>query len=217
MSKRQSKNGTPDFKNSEGLWVKTHCPFPNELHQTRSYSLWCSLTKRCIIGGYQQTHQPTYVGCCNYFSDFQEFAEWCQSQFGLMNKDEDGNFWQIDKDLLSAGNKVYSKDTCMFIPKYINTMFTDSFKQRGEYPVGVSLYRNGRFRSYIGKPEKHLGYFKTAEEAHRAWQLAKIASIDDVIRDPSIQGHIKLIAALEDYKDKIQEDFDNFLITESGR
>jgi hypothetical protein len=49
---------------------------------------------------------------------------------------------------------------------------------RGEYPVGVSLFKpTGKYRAscknpFTGKLE-HLGLFSTTEEAHEAWRKRK--------------------------------------------
>lgn len=211
--RKKNTNGVPDFKNNKGLWVKTFSPNEFEVHQTRSYTLWCGVTCRCLVGGSAQTDSPKYIGCLNLFMDFQQFATWCQSQYGLMNRDEYGNFWQLDKDLLSGTDKRYSPETCLFVPKYINNMITDSAGNRGKYPIGASLYRNGKFRSYIGNPERHLGYFDTPEDAHRAWQLAKISTLKNALCDESIGLHIDLLSALNKKIENIQEDYNNFLIT----
>lgn len=215
--RKKNTNGAADFKNDKGLWVKTYSPNEYELCQTRSYTLWCGVTSRCLVGGSAQVDSPGYIGCLNLFDDFQVFAEWCQEQHGLMTKDTEGNFWQLDKDLLSGTDKRYSQDTCLFVPKYINALIVDSAGNRGKYPIGSSLYRNGKFRSYIGKPEKHLGYFDTAHNAHRAWQLAKIEALKDAMSDSSIQDHYKLLEALSKKIEIIQEDFDNFLVTGSDQ
>ena len=43
----------------------------------------------------------------------------------------------LDKDILIKGNKIYSQDTCIFVPKAINSLFTNRKRFRGEYPIGV--------------------------------------------------------------------------------
>ena len=45
--------------------------------------------------------------------------------------------WELDKDILVKGNKIYSPDTCCFVPKEVNTVFTKRQSKRGDYPIGV--------------------------------------------------------------------------------
>jgi hypothetical protein len=49
---------------------------------------------------------------------------------------------------------------------------------RGEYPIGVSLYKpTGKYIASCGNPFtgklEHLGYFSTPEEAHEGWRKRK--------------------------------------------
>ena len=37
--------------------------------------------------------------------------------------------WEIDKDVLLKGNKIYSEDTCVFIPPCLNLMLTKREKK----------------------------------------------------------------------------------------
>ncbi len=85
--------------------------------------------------------------------------------------------FDLDKDLLIKGNKVYSEDTCVFLPVEINSLLTKSIASRGEHLIGVSWHKKGKsFVAQInknkGKQEK-LGYFKTELEAFNAYKQAK--------------------------------------------
>lgn len=75
---------------------------------------------------------PTYKDCevSENFKSYEYFYEWCNKQIGFGNE-----YWQLDKDLLIKGNKVYSENTCHFIPKEINLVLTKSDKKRGEHQV----------------------------------------------------------------------------------
>jgi len=89
--------------------------------------------------------------------------------------------WQenhLDKDILSPGNKVYSPDTCVFIPPYLNKFLTDHGRARGEFPIGVSWNKDNRkfgarcSNPFLGKDE-HIGYFVDPDNAHEAWRARK--------------------------------------------
>ena len=84
----------------------------------------------------------------------------------------------LDKDIISPGRKLYSPETCAFVLKATNSFVTASDASRGEYPVGVSLYkRTGKYRAQCNNPfirgKEHLGLFLTPEEAHEAWRKRK--------------------------------------------
>lgn len=88
--------------------------------------------------------------------------------------------WELDKDILVKGNKLYSRDTCCFIPSEVNNLLTKRDNDRGEWPVGVSFHKSsGKFRAYlsINGKKKFLGLFATPEEAFQAYKAAKEAQI----------------------------------------
>lgn len=131
---------------------------------TKEYKLWSGMIERCYSPKNNEK-QPTYAGCTvsENFKNFQYFAEWCNNQVGFGNKG-----WQLDKDILVKGNRVYSEDTCCFVPREINVLFTKRQNFRGKYPIGVSEY-NGKtkFRASVnidGKT-KSLGNFSNVTEA----------------------------------------------------
>ena len=93
----------------------------------------------------------------------------------------------LDKDILMKGNKIYSPDTCVFVPKNINTLFTKSNKSRGKYPIGVYFNKDrNKFQVncntfYNGKTQqKYLGLYNTIEDAFNAYKQSKEANIKQV-------------------------------------
>jgi len=52
---------------------------------------------------------------CHEWKNFQKFAPWCIENY------IDG--YSLDKDMKIPGNKIYSPDTCIFIPNEINNLF----------------------------------------------------------------------------------------------
>ena len=146
--------------------------------QTKEYKLWCSMLRRCysdanVCDNFKKKY-PTYEGCevSDNFKSYEYFYEWCQKQIGF---GVDG--WQLDKDLLIKGNKVYSESTCVFIPAEINTVLIKSTASRGKHLIGVYWCKRGKaFKARVNKnkgKQKHLGYFKTEVEAFSAYKQAK--------------------------------------------
>lgn len=144
---------------------------------SNEYQLWDSMLARCQTKMQRTVSRQSYKGCTIHkdFIHFQDFAEWCQSQIGF---DESG--WQLDKDILVPGNKVYGPDTCCFVPNSINTMMTIKQEKATPYPPGVCLYKpTGKFKSAIGieGKTKNLGYYDTPDEAYAVYKVAKLIEI----------------------------------------
>lgn len=70
-----------------------------------------------------QEHRPTYKGIrvSNNFLDYNYFVNWCRSQIGFATEG-----WVLDKDILSGKDKIYSEETCVFIPMCVNSFLTFS-------------------------------------------------------------------------------------------
>ena len=140
------------------------------------YTLWIDMLKRCFSEKYKQK-KPTYEGvtCSKEWLLMTAFVEDVSQMKGY-----DLSGWQLDKDILQKSNKLYSKDTCCFVPAEINLLLTKSDKARGEYPIGVYFEKRDSkvvARLNINGKRKFLGYFNTAEEAFQAYKLAKEAQI----------------------------------------
>ena len=104
---------------------------------TKEYDLWHSMLRRC----YSDTSKkkcPTYEGCevSDNFKYYEYFYEWCHKQIGF-GVDGNGNSFQLDKDLLIKGNRVYSESTCVFLPAEINSLLVKCTASRGEHLIGV--------------------------------------------------------------------------------
>ena len=140
------------------------------------YALWQSMLERCFSEKLKQKY-PTYndVTCSEEWLLMTSFIEDVSKMKGYGLKG-----WELDKDILVKGNKLYSKETCCFVPAEVNLLLTKSDKSRGEWPIGVDFHKRylkfgARLR--INGETKYLGYFTTAEEAFQAYKLAKEAYI----------------------------------------
>lgn len=99
---------------------------------TLEYMTWVNMLKRCYDPGYHMTH-PTYEDCivCNEWLNFQTFANW------YCNTGYYGLGYEIDKDLLVRGNRIYSPTTCVMLPSEINAILSVKSNTNRELPVGV--------------------------------------------------------------------------------
>jgi hypothetical protein len=141
---------------------------------TKEYSLWVKMLERCYSNTYHKIN-PSYIDChvAVNFKSFQYFANWCQSQIGFKVEN-----YQLDKDLILKANKMYSEDTCVFVPSCINSFLTSAKIRRGEFPVGVYFDKGKYYKAQInsGKGRQiHLGIFPTPELAFQAYKTAKEA------------------------------------------
>lgn len=153
-------------------------------HKTRvdgkrppAYHTWGNMLERCYNPVCHAKH-PTYVGCTVHedWHNYQVFAEWYHAQ-------AIGEGWELDKDLIVKGNKVYSAETCTFVPHEINTLLINCKAGRGDLPQGVSRDR-GRYRACIrvqGR-RQYIGNFSTPEAAFEAYKGVKEAHVRDMAR-----------------------------------
>ena len=148
-------------------------PFRIDGIKTKEYALWCDMLRRCYSDAYKK-RQPTYEGCkcSDNFKSYEYFYEWCHNQIGFGVSD-----FELDKDLLVKGNKIYSENICVFIPSEINSLLTKRESSRGKHLIGVCWSK--RDKSFVAQVSKnkgkreHLGYFKTEIEAFNAYKEAK--------------------------------------------
>lgn len=153
--------GTYDFWQFEDLYRK-------EKNFIKIYTLWSNMLIRCYD---ELCHQkrPTYKFCT--VSDewllFSNFHEW------VIKQQWEGN--HLDKDLLVVGNKLYSKDTCVFIHPLVNTFMS----RCGDHSsTGTYLRKSsGKYLANVSNPflknTEFLGSFLTKDEANTAWRERK--------------------------------------------
>ena len=140
--------------------------------------IWQRMFLRCY-NPYYLKRNPTYNGCnvCEEWKDSIKFVEWCKSE-----KSGYSEGFALDKDILVKGNKIYSPQTCRFVPKFINGLFSTHKRNRGECPIGVRKTKAGTYQSLLteyGK-SKCLGTFLTIEEAFSKYKEEKEKYLKEV-------------------------------------
>ena len=176
----------------------------NGIH-TKEYKLWQNMLVRCYSDS-SKKRRPTYEGCevSDNFKNYEYFYEWCHKQIGFSNQD-----WHLDKDLLTKGNKVYSENSCVFIPNEINSLLTKRTALRGEYLIGVSWDKRdmafiSRVNKNTGKSE-YLGSFKTELDAYNAYKTAKESFVKEQANKWKSQIDIRAYEALMNYAVEITD------------
>lgn len=175
-------------KNIYGLGIndiqaKNSCEF---------YRTWKRVLQR-TISPKRDVYYPSYIGVAvtEEWLRLSSFKMWMESQpyAGL----------EIDKDILKLGAKIYSPETCMFVPPRINLLLGTSDGKRGEYPLGVCLHNNGRNRFMAKSGGEYLGLFSCPLEAHKAWQNRKASQIIEAVEwwrnDPEVNHTFNPAAA----------------------
>lgn len=175
-----------------GKWVidkENICPF---------YAVWSEMIKRCYSSRLKKL-RPTYEKCiCSEeWLTFSNFKAWMEQQ-DWVNK-------ALDKDLLIESNKLYSKETCIFIDQKLNSFLTLRQNARGKFLLGVSLNKYGKPFKAEGydefKNKLYLGSFDSELEAHHAYLRSKLERIETFIRQASNELEI---LGLKRIKNKIE-------------
>lgn len=143
----------------------------------KEYGCWVNMFHRCY-----GSNNPAYAGC-------EVHEDWYSlDKFLRFYRENYVEGYELDKDLLFIGNRVYSETTCSFVPPEINCILHNSRKLRGEYPVGVTLHKpksgNIRYRARCqegkSRTRKHIGLYNTPEEAFCAYKEFKENRIKQV-------------------------------------
>lgn len=160
------------------------CPF---------YVSWKHMLERAYSEKYH-SWKPAYknVWVCEEWLSFMNFKTWMEKQ--------DWQGKQLDKDIITHGNKEYCPENCCFVSSEVNGVLNARNAMRGNYPQGVNKV-GVKFRAEVniyGK-NKHLGMYDTPEEARGAYNKAKSLQIRRIAikqKDPRVFDGLMRHAAL---------------------
>jgi hypothetical protein len=203
---QQFKNGeirNPYDKTMHGIGYigvgKHKCS--NELKKTNiKYETWKGMFTRCYSIKYQ-TKKPTYKNCivCDEWHNFQNFGEWYDKNYYEVDEEK----MDLDKDILVKGNKIYSSETCVFVPHSINALFIKSNALRGKYPIGVSWdKKSGKLRaqcSIYPKGKVCIGWSDSIEGAFTLYKKYKEEYIKHVAEKYKTKIPQRLYEAMNNY------------------
>lgn len=140
------------------------------------YTRWEKMLSRCYSDKpscSSESYSECYV--CDEWLVFSNFKDWMIKQEDLHGDLRD---LQLDKDIISRGNKIYCPEKCAFVPANVNGFVLDRKGARGKHLIGVYWNkRESKFYSKCVDPFTHksvfLGLYESEEEGHLRWLACK--------------------------------------------
>lgn len=182
-------------------------------HDHPSKDMWTQMIHR-VYNNKKLKLKPTYKECsvCDEWHNFQNFAKWYDENY----YEVDGCQMHIDKDILVKNNKVYAPDKCLIVPLPINSLVVRGQKNRGDYPIGVTLRKdNGKLRVHFTKSFYNgqkikakrfsFGQYEDVDEAFQIYKIEKEKYIQEVADHYKNQIPEKLYNALYNYQVEITD------------
>lgn len=165
----------------------------HNLNRTKEYKIWNSILQRCFD---KKTKEKWTVYndaiCCEEWLLFDNFYNWLHKQDNF-EQWFNGEKWDIDKDILIKGNKLYSPETCLLVPHNINSLFTKSNKTRGKYPIGVVKHGKkyqANCQNMLDNKRKYLGTYDNPQSAFRVYKRYKENLIKQIAKQEYDKGNI---------------------------
>lgn len=165
------------------------------------YTPWKSMMQRC----YDENSRHLYksykgVEVCKEWKCLQNFGAWFEENYNP----ETMQGWAIDKDILAEDKKIYSPETCAFVPPSINNVLVKAVGKNNGQPTGVEKRGNSYYvRFFKGNEHFRSIRYDSSKEASFVYGYEKDKYIKELaerfkdVLDPRIYD--KLV----DYKTKI--------------
>lgn len=155
----------------------------------KSYACWENMLWRVYGKDHQQSNRYWGRGAsvCNEWHNLQTFVPWFLDNYPY----KDG--FTLDSDIfMKNGVKVYSPDTCVFIPQDINKFFAGMNILRGEYPIGVMCYGDDMFGAHVthGHERSMRCSFQTPEAAFLWYKEKKESHLRELAKRHYEEGNI---------------------------
>lgn len=149
---------------------------------TDLYNAWVGVLERCYSPSLHERY-PSYKECsvCDEWLHLSNFKKWFEENH------REG--YEIDKDIKKKGNKVYSPETCLYIPKSLNNLIKTNKNTRGATSsIGVRYIEdctNNPYEASIAKQDgrKVLGYFSDEVSAFLVYKSSKEAYIKELAEE----------------------------------
>lgn len=169
-----------------------------ESKHLKSHQVWVGMLERCYNDKTRHLYK-SYYDCtvCESWIYFSNFKKWFDEHY------VEG--FALDKDILVKGNRIYSPDTCCFVPQEINNVVQRREISRGSTLIGV--YKKGRKYSADigGKYGIHVGTFCSQIEAFQAYKAVKEKIIKDLAYKYKNKIEPRVYEALYNYEVEITD------------
>lgn len=162
---------------------------------SKAYDVWHSFLRRCYWKDYHASEKSyKNITVVKEWHNFQNFAKWFYNNYDF----EIMKGWDLDKDILCPECKIYSPETCCFVPAEINKFFCKSRLKTSTLPIGIKMNGSG-FQAAINVGEtKRIGKtFKLLVDAELFYKTEK-------------EKYAKILA--KKWKNLIPEEINNKLI-----
>ena len=146
---------------------------------SKCYKVWSHIIDRCSDFNKINKKRPHYldVTICKEWLTYDNFKKWFENP---ENGYREG--YQIDKDILVNNNKIYSPETCCFVPQEINLIVRKEYKnnkytgviKNGSCYLSVISFRGTR---YI------IGKYKNKQDAFIAYKNAKTNLVHNIAKE----------------------------------
>lgn len=146
---------------------------------TKAYEKWLKMLNR-VYNSKNESDIRSYNDVTVHpdWHCYQTFAAWYHRQ--IDHFDEVDFTWELDKDLLVPGNRIYGPETCCIIPEQINLILCDGAFGRGSLPLGVTKTKRGKpYKVRVNSfgEQIYLGRYETICEAQKAYWKKKFEII----------------------------------------
>ena len=139
----------------------------------QAYICWRNMLRRC----YSEKHRASsksYAGCTVSadWHNFQNFAEWF-----IAKMPKDGGDYDLDKDTLVPGNKLYSPSTCLIIERRTNILHSIDKRRKVRTLVSPNgdVVSFNNFNQFCSENNLNVGslskLFKGLVKRHKGWRL----------------------------------------------
>lgn len=145
------------------------------------YDRWRGMLQRCYDEKSRHLYK-SYAGTtvCEEWKCLQNFGVWYEANY----KADIMKGWDLDKDVLGGESKIYSPETCCFVPAPINNVLVKASGVDNGYPTGVVKEGQKYYACFYrrGEPYKSKSC-NTIEEASTTYAFEKDKYICELVEE----------------------------------